>query len=113
MKLENGTILEVGKKYATPRFCTGEWVKILHIGKHQFFSVDESDAEGIWDIEKDWLPYEEEKKEKWYEILAYNSLGIGNHRFCDSKSLSNYEVEVDVLRQWDSKEEMIKDLKKG
>lgn len=113
MRLDKLTDLEIGKKYID---IDKDTYTIAYIGKKRFFYYNQLGEECIGD-EKDISIYElrpyEEKKEKWYEILAYNSLGIGNHRFCDSKSLSNYEVEVDVLRQWDSKEEMIKDLKKG
>ena len=114
VKLKNGTILSVGKKYVHATWTRDEVYEITAIGRDLFMYIPKGkDYELTHEIDNDWLPYEEEKKDKWYEILAYNSLGIGNHRFCNSKSLSNYEVEIDILREWDSKEKMLECLKKG
>jgi len=113
VKLENGTILKVGKKYVHATWLRDEVYEITAIGRDLFMYISEGkDYELTHEIDNDWIPYQEEKTEKWYEILAYNSLGIGNHKFCNSKNLSNYEVDIDILREWDSKEEMINDLKK-
>jgi hypothetical protein len=112
VELENGTVLEVGKKYVHATRIRNKSFNVLCIGEDWFFFVRDNGYEGISEIDNDWIPYEEEKTEKWYEVIVYNSFGVGNRRCCNEINLKNYECQIDIIREWDSKEEMIKELKK-
>ena len=120
MKLKNGTVLEVGKKYCFKDYqCVVRPITITAIGREYVLGIDglavqhlERVFEQMWKIDYDWLPYEEEKKEKWYEVIVYNSFGVGNRKCCNDYNLNKYECHVDIIREWDSKEDMIKELTK-
>lgn len=112
VELKNGTVLEVGKKYTQSAWLKHEVLEVVFIGKEVFFAIDEENEENIHPVNNDWIPYEEPKAEKWYEYL-YLSF--------DSKEETAYKLyysnrpklaNVIYLREWDSKEEMIEDLKK-
>jgi hypothetical protein len=122
MRLENGTLLEVGKKYKSAQWHKG-FVTITALGRDSFLGiyskvVDETGlpSEDTWFINESWLPYEEEKKDKWYKVLEQRS------RIADIPENNEYDkviifttepgLEDIILREWDSKEQMINDLKK-
>jgi len=113
MKLKNGTVLEVGKKYVHATWLRDEVYEITAIGRNLFMYIPNGkDYELTHEIDNDWIPYEEPKKEKWYEVIVYNSFGVGNRKCCNDYNLNKYECHVDIIREWDSKEDMIKELTK-
>lgn len=111
MRLDKLTDLEIGKKYID---IDKDTYIIAYIGKKRFFYYNQLGEECIGD-EKDISRYElrpyEEKKERWYEILVdqdpEGTIKQFTIWYCTAPTIGN-----EVLRQWDSKEEMIKDLKK-
>ena len=65
MKLENGTVLEVGKKYTLERWEDTEmYLECLAIGNDAWFWRDQDGVEMHSVIDDEWLLYEE-KKERW------------------------------------------------
>lgn len=118
--LKNGTVLEVGKKYCfKDSQCVVRPITITAIGKEYVLGIDslavdhlERVFEQMWKISYDWLPYEEEKKDKWYEYLHLNYESEEESRYVlwysDRPRLAN----VIHLREWDSKQQMIEHLKK-
>lgn len=116
MKLKNGTVLEVGKKYIHATWLRDEVYEVTAIGRNLFMYIPEGcDYELTHEIDNDWIPYEEEKKEKWYEVLFnLDAPALEKHkqmskRYTNDKGL----ITAIYLREWNSKEEMINDLKKG
>ena len=115
VELKNGVTLEIGKKYIVnpERPYQHRWYKVLFIGEDSVFLEDYNGDELSFVYRRiNWIPYEEEQTEKWYEVIVYNSFGVGNRRCCNEINLKNYECQIDIIREWDSKEEMINDLKK-
>ena len=112
VKLENGTILKVGKKYVHATWLRDEVYEITAIGRDLFMYISEGkDYELTHEIDNDWIPYQEEKTEKWYEILtAPYRFPNGYHKVYTSNDC--FEEGDIILREWDSKEQMINDLKK-
>lgn len=112
--LKNGTVLEVGKKY----FSSGcdDIETILFLDEKTFYSEDQDGLRNQWilenEIDKNWFPYEEPKTDKWYEYLHLNYESEEESRYVlwysDRPRLAN----VTLLREWDSKQQMIEDLKK-
>jgi hypothetical protein len=90
--------------------------EIIYIDEYGWLTRDQKCASYFWDLKihdnSDWFPYEEPKTEKWYEYLHLNYESEEESRYVlwysDRPLLSN----VILLREWDSKEKMIKDLKK-
>ena len=104
--------LEIGKKYTLERWKDTEvCLECLAIGNESWFWRDQDGVEMHSVIDDEWLLYEEEKKERWYEILVdqdpEGTIKQFTIWYCTAPTIGN-----EVLRQWDSKEEMIKDLKK-
>ena len=60
MRLENGTVLEVGKKYEHGTRIADIIYECLYIGQERWFYRDQDGVEMLNDIDDDWLPYEEE-----------------------------------------------------
>ena len=74
VKLENGTVLEVGKRYTQNGWKKTEVVIINYIGKEKFFGTLENGKETFWGIDYKWLPYEEEKKDVQIEEIPFNNM---------------------------------------
>jgi len=116
VKLKNGTILSVGKKYVHATWTRDEVYEITAIGRDLFMYIPKGkDYELTHEIDNDWIPYEEEKKEKWYEVLFNLEAPALEYSSQMSKRYTNSDTLITAiyLREWDSKEEMINDLKKG
>lgn len=119
MKLKNGTVLEVGKKY-TRAYCNDfGFVTVTAIGRQAMLAihskvVDElgTPTENVWNPDDDWIPYERKKKEKWYEYLHLHNESEEETRYVLWYSNRPRLANVILLREWDSKEEMIKELTK-
>ena len=121
VELKNGTILEVGKKYRVYYWDDEHFISILYIGNQVLLGKDEFGDEGTFDVKIGWLPYEEEKTENYCKILIERTDGAltsFEECFIKEKELIHLEdrvfnyVSYDVLKEYSSKEEMIKDLKK-
>ena len=111
VKLENGTILKVGKTYTQFGWTKEERITVTAVGDLFFLANDSLGYEDYYAIKDNWLPYEEEKTEKWYEILtAPYRFPNGYHKVYTSNDC--FEEGDIILREWDSKEQMINDLKK-
>ena len=112
VELKNGTVLEVGKSYLNEGWVEGEQVTITAIGDSRFLAHDEMGYEDDYYIDDNWFPYEEPKTDKWYEYLHLNYESEEESRYVlwysDRPRLAN----VIHLREWDSKQQMIEDLKK-
>jgi len=112
MKLKNGTVLEVGKKYVHATWTRDEVYEITAIGRDLFMYIPKGkDYELTHEIDNDWIPYEEEKK--WFEYLRLDFESEEETRYRIEYSNRPKLANVTLLREWDSKEEMINDLKKG
>jgi len=59
----------------------------------------------------DWIPYEKEKKEKWYKVLMVDSDNLYDVPVYMCQSDFD-DLNEPFLKEYSSKEEMIKDLKK-
>lgn len=114
VELKNGTVLEVGKKYVLSGDDDIE--TILFLDEKTFYSEDEDGVRNEWilenQIDRNQLPYEEPKTDKWYEYLYLNYESEEESRYVLWYSNRPRLANVILLREWDSKEEMIKDLKK-
>lgn len=115
IELENGTVLEVGKKYVHATWLNDTIYEVTAIGRNLFVYAQEGcDYELTHEIDNDWIPYEEPKTEKWVEYLNRRGNGDFYHKcyikLRDIEELDSYDTII--IREWDSKEEMIKDLKK-
>jgi len=96
--------------------------ELIHTTNKGFYSFEQL-MEKIYDqTEEQWAEYwdklyrkqqKEEKKEKWYEVLEER--GFTNTREMDYVAIYTIEPSESyiILREWNSKEEMINDLKKG
>lgn len=114
MKLDNGTVLEVGKKYVHATWLNDEIYEVTAIGRDLFMYIPSGcDYELTHEIDNDWIPYEDPKIDKWYEYLHLGFESEEEARFVLWYSNRPRLANVIPLREWDSKEEMIKDLKKG
>jgi hypothetical protein len=68
--LNNGTILEVGKKYRQETYLAGFFMEIISIGNEKLFVCDERGIECLVMIDKNWLPYTAPQEElKWKTFL--------------------------------------------
>jgi len=112
VELKNGTVLEVGKKYTQNAWLKDEVVEVVFIGEEAFFAIDEENEESIYPVNNDWIPYEEPKTEKWYEYLRLDFENEAETTYRLEYSNRPKLANVIYLREWNSKEEMIKDLKK-
>jgi hypothetical protein len=56
--LENGTVLEVGKKYRQKYFLQGEYIEIKAFDGDVMLVRNYCEVPFIQTIKKDWLPYE-------------------------------------------------------
>ena len=99
--------LEVGKRYTLRAWQSSHFIELKYVGKEYVVGIDETGIELVFDSDCHWQPYEEEKKEKWYEVLVMMN-GVGQLLYTQDNSTLDY-----YLREWDSKENMINDLKKG
>ena len=112
IELKNGVTLEVGKKYVHATWLNDTIYEVTAIGRNLFVYVPEGcDYELTHEIDNDWIPYEE-KKEKWYEYLHLHNESEEETRYVLWYSNRPKLANVIYLREWDSKEDMIKDLKK-
>lgn len=104
--------LEIGKKYTLERWEDTEvYLECLAIGNESWFWRDQDGVEMHSVIDDEWLPYEEENKERWYEVLVVQT-NI-TEQWEQATTLYTQDKNCGTsLREWDSKEEMIKDLKK-
>ena len=118
IELENGTVLEVGKKYR--QHDEEYWQKIKYINSEEGWIVAEEEEDGYLSVQyplPNWklLPYEEPKTEKWVEYLNKRGICDFYHKcyikLRDIEELDSYDTII--IREWDSKEQMIEDLKKG
>ena len=122
VELKNGVTLEVGKKYIHPTWLKDEVYEVTAIGETIFvYKPKDCDYELTHEIDNNWLPYEEEKTENYCKILIERTDGAltsFEECFIKEKELIHLEdrvfnyVSYDVLKEYSSKEEMIKDLKK-
>ena len=111
MRLDKLTDLEIGKKYID---IDKDTYTVAYIGKKRFFYYDQLGEECIGD-EKDISRYElrpyEENKERWYEVLVVQT-NI-TEQWEQATTLYTQDKNCGTsLREWDSKEDMINDLKK-
>lgn len=123
VKLKNGTVLRAGETYLIDGWSDEERIKINIVGDTKFLAYTINGWEEMYDIEEDWIPYEEPKKEKWVQFikLVSSNLGVGEKNSASIylmtkdrfHTLGFVASEVEILREWDSKEDMINDLKKG
>lgn len=51
--------LKIGDKVRLKRWSKDIWVKVLCIGKKEFFGLDNLGYETLWCIDNNWLPYQE------------------------------------------------------
>ncbi len=60
-RLENGTVLEVGKRYTDKDWITRKtFIEITAIGRDSFLGIESGENwEQQWNMEEDWIPYEE------------------------------------------------------
>lgn len=114
VKLGNGTLLEVGKKYRHSIWGdeNSPYYECVAIGYEMWMWRDCQGIENCSYIVEDWIPYEETKKEKWYEYLVIYT-GFAEKKYCDNEKMEELCNDCIILREWDSKENMINDLKKG
>ena len=65
-RLENGTILEVGKRYTDKDWITRKtFIEITAIGRDSFLGIESGENwEQQWNMEEDWIPYKEPKNKK-------------------------------------------------
>lgn len=112
IELKNGVTLEVGKKYVHATWLNDTIYEVTAIGRNLFVYAQEGcDYELTHEIDNDWIPYEEPKTEKWYEYLYRKDWNTHFTKVYDIEFEENEHLIK--LREWDSKEDMIKDLKKG
>lgn len=116
MKLENGTILEAGSRIIHKDYGT-DYLLVTAVGLNSFIAKGGGNgfAEGFYPIDEDWIPYDEEKKEKWCEALSRKEINESYQLYYGVNVDSHLPLDNDyciILREWNSKEEMIKDLKK-
>ena len=65
-RLENGTILEVGKRYTHKDWISRKThIEITAIGRDSFLGIESGEKwEQSWNMEEDWIPYKEPKNKK-------------------------------------------------
>jgi len=112
VKLENGTILKVGKTYTQFGWTKEERITVTAVGNLFFLANDSLGYEDDYSIEDNWLHYEEEETEKWFEHLRLDFESSEETRYRIEYSNRPKLANVILLREWDSKEKMINDLKK-
>ena len=113
VELKNGVTLEVGKKYVHAEWVKDEVYEVTAIGDVLFlYKPKDCGYELTHEIDNDWLPYEEPKTEKWYEYLHLHNESEEETRYVLWYSNRPKLANVIYLREWNSKEEMIEDLKK-
>ena len=109
--------LEVGKKYVHATWARDDWYECIAIGEEMWLWKNRLGVENYSMVDDEWLLYEEKKKEKWYEVLAYtvndNTEKQGRFILYYPHSRLKFCENEEILREWNSKEEMINDLKKG
>lgn len=112
VELKNGVTLEVGKKYVHATWLNDTIYKVTAIGYNLFMYIPEGcDYELTHEIDNDWIPYEEPKTEKWYKVLMVDSDNLYDVPVYMRQS--DYDdLNEPFLKEYSSKEEMIKDLKK-
>lgn len=110
VKLENGTILSVGKTYTQFGWTKEERITVTAVGNLFFLANDSLGYEDDYAIDDDWITYEEEKK--WFEYLRLDFESEEETRYRIEYSNRPKLANVILLREWDSKEQMIEDLKK-
>ena len=55
--------LEIGKKYTDEDWDKKNWVKIIDIASDRFWGITQDGAKDSWDIDDNWMPYDEPKPE--------------------------------------------------
>jgi len=115
VKLNNGTILEVGKNYTLPTW--NSYVECIMIRGEQcvMMELDELDEMEVnaYDIRKNWLPYTAPKEEvKWKtflievewsgyttrELLQFKSLEIAKKHEPNAISITEVEIEIKEVK---------------
>ena len=77
MKLKNGTVLEVGKKYIHATWLKDEVYEVTAIGRYLFTYIPKGcDYELTHEIDNDWIPYEEKKKSLESEVILEGNNSI-------------------------------------
>lgn len=94
-KLENGTVLEVGKKYRVHTWSEDDYMLVLFLGKNHFFARHIDGMECTFSYESKWLPYEEPKEETiLYEVACeYNEGHTKLMRFLSGEKEIAKELE--------------------
>jgi hypothetical protein len=112
VELSDGTILEIGKKYK----YLEDIEEVIYIDEYGWLTRDQHCESYFWNLKfhdnSDWFPYEEPKTEKWYEYLRLDFENEAETTYRLEYSNRPKLANVIYLREWNSKEEMIEDLKK-
>ena len=67
--LNNGTVLEVGKRYTNGKHTFAQWQTVVAIVEDRVWMIDEDAEDDIESINHNWLPYIEPTQQKEYKTF--------------------------------------------
>jgi hypothetical protein len=68
--LNNGTVLEVGKKYTNGKYPFNQWQKVVSIVEDRVWMIDENGEDDVESINHNWLPYTAPQEDvRWKTFL--------------------------------------------
>lgn len=98
VKLNNGTILEVGKEYRLDHWLEGEFIEVKMIDDLIIFTRNQNSIAILHSLHKDWLPYTAPQKEvKWKTFLI--EVELSNGVLC--QKMERYLSEEDATKTWE------------